>query len=317
MLSAKLVNPDSDSRIKAPPCQRAQSLSPAVVTVRERYIGKAVVCVHICRTSNVSCKFYRSLYQNSSIQENCLCRTQEFALLAHLFELHFSALKGLEDHRENELPFCAHFSWSQLRLGLFQVTNAEVQNKCPTFIGGGCPYAGLAKEKKGIAGKCPAFAKGTCPFAECKSVGEFQNKFSEMRQHSKGDGAHVEFLKAVMLTSKEKAAELGRACPFFEKGCPFSHGEDIVSPVSAAVSDFPVISIDFSPSSLSGLWKSFPVCAVDWELQRELKSIGLCVRRAHSCWSVCEVQSYRCNSVGFHSVSLPRIRFEMMNQYNT
>ena len=91
MLSAKLVNPDFDRRIKAPPSQSAQSLSPAVVTVRERYIGKAVVCVHICRTSNVSCKFYRSLYQNPSIQENCLYQTQEFVPLAHLFELNFSA----------------------------------------------------------------------------------------------------------------------------------------------------------------------------------------------------------------------------------
>ena len=152
-----------------------------------------------------------------------------------------------------------------------------MQNKCPTFIGGGCPYSGLAKEKKGIADKCPAFAKGTCPFAECKSVGEFQNKFSEMRHHSEGDGAHVEFLKAVMLTSKEKAAELGRACPFFEKGCPFSHGEDIVSPVSAAVSDFPVISIDFSPSIL---------CL------SASKPDGLCrwltiVLRAQNVWLVC------------------------------
>ena len=99
-----------------------------------------------------------------------------------------------------------------------------------------------------------------------------------------------------MLTSQKKAAELGRACPFFEKGCPFSHGEDIVSPVSAAVSDFPVISIDFSPSSLSlPSEKLFPVCAVDWELQCELKIIDLCVGRAQGCCNVGEVQNYGFN----------------------
>ena len=104
-LSIRIV----DRRIKAPPSQSAQSLSPAVVTVRERYIGKAVVCVHICRTSNVSCKFYRSLYQNPSIQENCLYQTQKFVLLAHLFELNFSAnaFRELEDPWANESRFCA------------------------------------------------------------------------------------------------------------------------------------------------------------------------------------------------------------------
>lgn len=117
-----------------------------------------------------------------------------------------------------------------------QVTNADVQKKCPAFIGGGCPYSKLPQEKKGIAGKCPAFAKGACPFAKCKSVGEFQEKLGEMRDQCKGDGAYQEFLKAVVLTSKQKEVELGHGCPFFSKGCPFSHGKDILTPANAAVS---------------------------------------------------------------------------------
>ena len=119
-----------------------------------------------------------------------------------------------------------------------QVTNADVQKKCPAFIGGGCPYSKLPEEKKGIAGKCPAFAEGVCPFAKCKSVGEFQEKLGEMRDQCKGDGAYQEFLKAVMLTSKEKEVQLGHGCPFFGKGCPFAHGKDIMTPKSAVVSSF-------------------------------------------------------------------------------
>ena len=113
-----------------------------------------------------------------------------------------------------------------------------MQKKCPAFIGGGCPYSSLPEERKGIAGKCPAFAEGTCPFAGCKSVGEFQEKLGEMRDQCKGDGAYQEFLKAVMLTSQQKEAELGRDCPFFsgKQGCPFAHGKDILSPYNAAVS---------------------------------------------------------------------------------
>ena len=60
-----------------------------------------------------------------------------------------------------------------------------------------------------------------------------------MRDQCKADGAHQEFLKAVMLTSQQKEAELGRGCPFSsagKQGCPFAHGKDILSPYNAVVS---------------------------------------------------------------------------------
>ena len=80
-------------RIRAPSGRRAQSLFPAVVTVRERYIGKAVVCVHICRNSNVSCKYHRSFAFLTPLPfKTPLFPTQEFVLIAQLFKLHFSTL---------------------------------------------------------------------------------------------------------------------------------------------------------------------------------------------------------------------------------
>lgn len=135
----------------------------------------------------------------------------------------------------------------------------EAQKSCPAFIGGGCPYSQLPQEKKGIAGKCPAFAKGSCPFANCKSVEQFQQKLGEMRDNCKGDGAYQEFLKAVMLKSKEKEVELGKGCPLFSlHGCPFSHdaqGKDIMTPRSVTVR-----SCRFSSCFVYVTWDAITTC---------------------------------------------------------
>ena len=55
---------------------------------------------------------------------------------------------------------------------------------CPAFGKGMCPYAILVTKCKGLAGNCPAFKDG-CPFKNCKSVVEFVEKLTQMRDQMK------------------------------------------------------------------------------------------------------------------------------------
>ena len=85
-----------------------------------------------------------------------------------------------------------------------------------------------------MAAKCPAFKSG-CPFKGCKTVGEFEDKLGQMRDQCKGDIAYLEFLRVTVLTAKEKEADVGSSCPFFQTkgGCPFAKdtsGKPILSP---------------------------------------------------------------------------------------
>ena len=114
------------------------------------------------------------------------------------------------------------------------VTLDDLKRECPVFADKVCPFAKLPEEKKGAAGKCPAF-KGGCPFKECKSVGEFEAKLGQMRDQCKGDAAHVEFLRVVVQTAKDKEVAVGATCTFFQTkgGCPFAKdtsGKPILSP---------------------------------------------------------------------------------------
>ena len=92
--------------------------------------------------------------------------------------------------------------------------------KCPAFGKGVCPYAGLVQKDKGLAGNCPAFKQG-CPFKNCKSVGEFVEKMTQMRDTCKGKAAYTKFFDDVLAVSKEGQEKLG-ACPFNAHLCPFS-----------------------------------------------------------------------------------------------
>ena len=114
------------------------------------------------------------------------------------------------------------------------MTLAEIKRECPVFSDNVCPFTKLPEEHKGVASKCPAFSKG-CPFKECKTVGEFEDKLGQMRDHCKGDAAYLEFLRETILTAKEKEAIVGSSCPFFQSkaGCPFAKdtsGKPILSP---------------------------------------------------------------------------------------
>ena len=118
------------------------------------------------------------------------------------------------------------------------VTLDDIKRDDPTFGDKICPFAKLAEEKKGVAAKCPAF-KGGCPFKECKNVGDFQDLLGQMRdktkEQSKGDAAHVEFLRVVVQTAKDKEVAVGATCTFFQTkgGCPFAKdtsGKPILSP---------------------------------------------------------------------------------------
>lgn len=85
-----------------------------------------------------------------------------------------------------------------------------------------------------MAAKCTAFKSG-CPFKGCKTVGEFEDKLGQMRDQCKGDVAYLEFLRVTVLTAKEKEADVGSSCPFFQTkgGCPFAKdtsGKPILSP---------------------------------------------------------------------------------------
>ena len=94
--------------------------------------------------------------------------------------------------------------------------------KCPAFGKGVCPYADLVTKCKGLAGKCPAF-KGGCPFKNCKSVGEFVEKMTQMRDTCSGKAAYTKFFKEVHAVSESGQKKLGGACPFNAHICPFSH----------------------------------------------------------------------------------------------
>ena len=113
---------------------------------------------------------------------------------------------------------------------------------CPAFLGGGCPYAKLAQEKKGVCAKCPPFNNG-CPFKQCKTVGELQDMMGQMRDQSKGEAQWIEFLKDVVFLSKEKNIEYGTVSPpsFFKGGCPFAKdtaGMEILKPAYTVVGNF-------------------------------------------------------------------------------
>lgn len=107
-------------------------------------------------------------------------------------------------------------------------------------MGGGCSYAKLAKEKKGIAAKCPEFAEG-CPLKECKTVREIQEKMGQMRDDCKDGAAWIEFLKVAIMISKVKNLEFGTDTPsVFKGGCPFakdSAGKPIATPACVEVRD--------------------------------------------------------------------------------
>ena len=107
----------------------------------------------------------------------------------------------------------------------YNVTLNDTMSTCPAFGKGICPYAILVTKCKGLAGDCPAFKEG-CPFKNCKSVGEFVEKLTQMRDQmkdsTKGKRAAATFfseLHAVNTTAQQK---LGK-CPFNAYVCPFSH----------------------------------------------------------------------------------------------
>lgn len=105
------------------------------------------------------------------------------------------------------------------------VTLNDVMFKCPAFGKEVCPYAILVKECKGLAGNCPAF-KGGCPFKNCKTVGEFVEKMTQMRDgiqdSAKGKTALAKFMQELQAVNESGQKKLG-ACPFNAHVCPFSH----------------------------------------------------------------------------------------------
>ncbi len=101
------------------------------------------------------------------------------------------------------------------------VTLSDVMMKCPAFDKCVCPYAGLITECKGLAAKCPAF-KGGCPFKNCKSVGEFVEKMTQMRDTCKGKKAYGQFFEKLLKVNEREQKEKGK-CPFNAHVCPFSH----------------------------------------------------------------------------------------------
>lgn len=101
------------------------------------------------------------------------------------------------------------------------ITLNDVMFKCPAFGKGVCPYVILVEKCKGLAGNCPAF-KGGCPFKNCKSVGEFVEKMTQMRDACKGKAAYEKFFKELHTVSQTAEKKLG-ACPFNAHICPFSH----------------------------------------------------------------------------------------------
>ena len=96
----------------------------------------------------------------------------------------------------------------------------DAMNACPAFGKGVCPYAILVTECKGLAGNCPAF-KGGCPFKNCKTVGEFVEKMTQMRDTCKGKAAYSKFFQRLHEINDGEQEKLG-ACPFNAHVCPFS-----------------------------------------------------------------------------------------------
>ena len=105
------------------------------------------------------------------------------------------------------------------------VTLNDTMFKCPAFGKGVCPYAILVTKCKGLAGNCPAFKEG-CPFKNCKSVGEFVEKLTQMRDQmkdsTKGKDAAATFFKELHAVTTTAQGKLGK-CPFNANVCPFSH----------------------------------------------------------------------------------------------
>lgn len=100
------------------------------------------------------------------------------------------------------------------------VTLNDVMFKCPAFGKRKCPYADLVQKDKGLARNCPAFMGG-CPFKNCKCVGEFVEKMTQMRDTCKGKDAYSKFFRDVLAISEDGQKKLG-ACPFNAHLCPFS-----------------------------------------------------------------------------------------------
>ena len=101
------------------------------------------------------------------------------------------------------------------------VTLNDAILKCSAFDKGKCPYAVLVTKCKGLAGNCPAFKEG-CPFKNCKSVGEFVEKLTQMRDVSKGKEAYEKFFRELLAITESEQKKLG-TCPFNAHVCPFSH----------------------------------------------------------------------------------------------
>ena len=106
-----------------------------------------------------------------------------------------------------------------------EVTVKDAMFLSPNFGKGVCSYAKLVEKHKGLAGNCPAFKEG-CPFKKCKTVGEFVEKMTQMRDMTqgskKGKDAIKKFIQDVIEVSKEEQRKLG-VCPFMAHSCPFSH----------------------------------------------------------------------------------------------
>lgn len=96
----------------------------------------------------------------------------------------------------------------------------DAMNTCPAFGKGVCPYAILVTKCKGLAGNCPAF-KGGCPFKNFKTVGEFVEKMTQMRDTCKGTTAYTKFFQELLAITDTAQKKLG-ACPFNAHVCPFS-----------------------------------------------------------------------------------------------
>ena len=102
------------------------------------------------------------------------------------------------------------------------VTLNDVMFNCPAFGKAMCPYAILVTKCKGLASNCPAFKKGR-PFKICRSVGQFVEKLTQMRDTcSMGKAAHTQFFKELSAINEAKQKELGN-CPFNAHVSPFSH----------------------------------------------------------------------------------------------
>ena len=102
------------------------------------------------------------------------------------------------------------------------MTLKDAMFMCPAFGKDKCPYAILITKCKGLAGNCPAFKEG-CPFKICKSVGEFVEKLTQMRDTCvKGKPSYTKFFQDLLAINEAEQKKLGN-CPFNAHVCPFSH----------------------------------------------------------------------------------------------